>query len=656
MAASKPSFHLSASNGWMNDPCGLGYDPLTGLYHMSFQWNPSDNDWGNISWGHATSTDLVSWRVSSTPALTPSTEYDRCGVFTGCLQATDPGGNPGALTAIYTSVKHLPLHYTLPYTFGCESLSLAVSKNGGRTWERPDCNPILDGPPEHLSVTGWRDPHLTTWPAAQQTNPVGQGQDQVKKPANGIVAGGVVGRTPAIFVYQVNPKDLRQWTYTGLLVDIGLNFHPSRWSGDFGVNWEVSNLVTLTNDAGDYREFAIMGAEGCLRANNSLWTTHGSAQHKRQPRSQLWMCINRRAEIGHDEVLANYQFGGHFDHGCLYAANSFWDPVTSRRVVYGWITEEDLPDEARHRQGWSGVISIPRVVELRTIRGVVKARSSELSSISSVELVPDERPSAGPRTYTIHTLGIKPDPRMTLIRKEAAKVSDTLVHRLPTALGNSSSESLALKSSRWEIKAEFKVNASCDRVGIEIGHLSDHTLKTTLCWAPSSETFTIHRPTLKDQTINHGYESAPHTLFSFKNNSYDRNRNRNEIDDRSKHNTQDSKTDICTESQHKEKDTAEVEETLQIHAFYDSSVLEVFVNDRTVISTRLYTHHSHLSLSQSQPQPQPQPQTDSQAFPSEQDHGLRFFAESTVEDECPPAVLLKADIWDGLAETIRFLI
>jgi beta-fructofuranosidase len=32
----------------------------------------------------------------------------------------------------------------------------------------------------------------------------------------------------------------------------------------------------------------------------------------------------------------------------------------------------------------------------------------------------------------------------------------------------------------------------------------------------------------------------------------------------------------------------EVEETLSVRAFFDVSVLEVFVNDRTVISTRIY--------------------------------------------------------------------
>lgn len=623
LATSKPSFHLTAPSGWMNDPCGLGYDPTTCLYHMFFQWNPHGNDWGNMSWGHATSTNLVSWKVSPTPALTPRTEYDRCGVFTGCLQATDIHGNPGALTAMYTSVRHLPLHHTLPYITGCESLSLAISKNGGKTWERLDCNPILAGPPEPLSVTGWRDPHLTTWPEEQTTT-----SESPHHPLHGIVAGGITGKAPAIFVYTVNPRDLRSWTYTGLLVDVGLNFHPSRWSGDFGVNWEVGNLVTLSNN-GVSRDFAIMGAEGCLRAEDSLWKTPSTAQHKRQARSQLWMCIKARSlnpttNKNENEVLAEYVFAGYFDHGCLYAANSFWDPLTSQRIVYGWITEEDLPDESRHVQGWSGMISLPRVANLMTLRNVTKARSSKLESITSIEVIPNI-PSE-PQTYTIHTLGIKPDPRLYHLRDGAERRQFPDEH-LPVSLRDSSNETLPLTSDRWELQAEFSVGSSCGRVGIQIAHTTSKyllqlvpiplpmpisllttpdlnpTQTTTLSYIPSTETFTIHRPAPENpnMNINHGYESAPHTLFTSLN----------------------------------DKDI-QVEETLQIHAFFDNSVLEVFVNGRTVISTRIYCSVGVCC-------------------------GVRFFAEGTEaegngdrgvfdEGDEGSAVLVRAEVWDGLGE------
>ena len=56
---------FSALRGWNNDPNGLLY--VDGTYHMYYQYNYDQrngqtyNGWGNMSWGHATSTDLVHW-------------------------------------------------------------------------------------------------------------------------------------------------------------------------------------------------------------------------------------------------------------------------------------------------------------------------------------------------------------------------------------------------------------------------------------------------------------------------------------------------------------------------------------------------------------------------------------------------------------------
>ncbi|KAJ5139074.1 uncharacterized protein N7515_003922 [Penicillium bovifimosum] len=557
----RPSFHITAP-GWLNDPCGLGYDPTTGLYHLCFQWNPHGNDWGNMSWGHATSPDLVSWTTSNTPILTPSAEYDRHGIFTGCLRPTDVQGHPGALTILYTSVSHLPIHHTLPYTYGSETLSLAVSKDGGKNWTRQDCNPILPGPPSHLNVTGWRDPFVTTW-----------AEGPLSKDAStlyGFISGGIPKQTPTVFVYTVQATDLRKWEFIGPLVDVGLNLQPSRWSGDHGVNWEVASLLTLSNGS-TTRDFIIMGAEGCASPKQD----EAHARQRRVPRGQLWMCIKskRTDTTSTDSPLASYSFSGIFDHGCFYAANSFYDPQTSQNIVYGWITDEDLSDSLRHRQGFSGVISLPRVVGLLTIENVKKARHSPLNSITSIEIIP----SGG--TFTIHTMRITPDSRLTRLRCNAR---ETRLANIPLS---SPLETAVPLTTRWELYAEFSVSQTCTSVGIKIPHTADGQSCTILAWNPQSETFTIHRPAVDDE-INHGYESAPHTLFTSLN------------------------------------EGGEEEEMLRVHAFFDSSVLEVFVNERTVISTRIYD--------------------------TDRCFGPLFFAEDVKTDDGPAAVLVRADIWDGL--------
>jgi beta-fructofuranosidase len=460
----KPSFHVTAPSGWLNDPCGPGYDPATGLYHLFFQWNPHGNTWGNMSWGHATSSDFVSWKTDPRPALMPTTEYDCCGVFTGCFRATDIHGKPGALTVIYTSVKCLPIHYTLPYVIGSESLSLAVSSDGGKTWERQECNPIIPGPPQNLSVTGWRDPSLTIWIRGQQSVSRNTQSDLC-----GLISGGIVSQTPTVFIYTVNSADLREWHYEGPLVDVGLNFHPSRWSGDFGINWEVANLMTLTNEFGDSRDFVIMKVEGGLHSEGC-----SQARQRRSARSQLWMSIKPSTQrYTSEDALATYAFAGIFDHGCFYAANSFWDPQTSQHILYGWITEEDLSKASRHRQGWSGMVSLPRAVRLITLRNVKKARTSPLQSITSIEMVTD---ASNGDTFTIHTLGIYPDRRLSRLRPRDSHQSLLL----PLPLTASSDHCFPLTSAHWELQTEFVVSQSCERVGIRIAHSPGECYPATL--------------------------------------------------------------------------------------------------------------------------------------------------------------------------------
>ena len=58
--AYRPQFHFTTRRGWINDPNGCVWHD--GLYHLYYQHNPFEREWENMTWGHATSPDLLHWK------------------------------------------------------------------------------------------------------------------------------------------------------------------------------------------------------------------------------------------------------------------------------------------------------------------------------------------------------------------------------------------------------------------------------------------------------------------------------------------------------------------------------------------------------------------------------------------------------------------
>jgi sucrose-6-phosphate hydrolase SacC (GH32 family) len=133
----RPQFHFTPRKNWTNDPNGLVY--YKGEYHLFFQHNPSGINWGNMTWGHAVSKDLMHWEQ-----LPNAIEPDKLGtIFSGSAVVDWKNtsgfqtGKDNVLVAFYTSAgEHAPVKK--PFT-----QSIAHSNDRGRTWVKYKGNPII---------------------------------------------------------------------------------------------------------------------------------------------------------------------------------------------------------------------------------------------------------------------------------------------------------------------------------------------------------------------------------------------------------------------------------------------------------------------------------------------------------------------------------
>ncbi len=135
----RPQFHFTPRVNWTNDPNGLVY--YAGEYHLFFQHNPTQNQWGNMTWGHAISRDLVHWQQLPN-ALKPDA---RGTIFSGSAvvdwnnTAGFQSGKERTLVAIYTAAGGTsPESKGVPFT-----QCIAYSNDNGRTWTKYDKNPVL---------------------------------------------------------------------------------------------------------------------------------------------------------------------------------------------------------------------------------------------------------------------------------------------------------------------------------------------------------------------------------------------------------------------------------------------------------------------------------------------------------------------------------
>ena len=343
-AAFRPEWHYTSERNWLNDPNGLVY--LNGTYHLFYQHNPLGTDWGNMSWGHATSPDLLRWEEQ--PVAIPCDGQEA--IFSGSAvfdeHNTSGLGTPGRppLIAIYTSA-----YSDASPLAGRQAQSLAYSLDEGRTWTKYSGNPVLD-----RASADFRDPKVFWYDG-------GAGSYWV------MVAVEAVERQVVLY----RSADLRTWEYLS-------TFGPANATG--GV-WECPDLFELPVDgnrgdkqwvlivninpggiaggsAGQYFLGAFDGVE--FRSGSSV--TEGLQKDGSRMREYGWL------DWGRD----------------YYAAVSFSGLADGRRIMIGWMNNWDYAGSTP-TGGWRSAMSLPREISLTRLNGQLVLRQEAIDPFAGSE-------------------------------------------------------------------------------------------------------------------------------------------------------------------------------------------------------------------------------------------------------------------------------
>jgi beta-fructofuranosidase len=341
----RPQFHLLPARNWMNDPNGPIY--FNGKYHMFFQYNPLAAVWGDMSWNHAVSTDMLHW--SQMPvAMTPTDGGpDAFGVFSGsAIAVARPDAVAKRVYAVYTGVVKDPAHETVRGEGLKESQCLAWSDDPMLVKWHKDPAPIIPAPPAGIKITGFRDPSV--WRSGDwYYMTVGSGVD-------GVGGCALLYRSKAGLGAN---EELKQWEYLHPLTSGTWNGIKTTNPCDDGEMWECPEFFAL----GD--------------AHVLIYSTLGKV---------FW----QSGTLDETTMKFTPKKTGELDWGAFYAPKTQLD-AQGRRILWGWIPER-RSEAAMKSAGWSGMMSLPRVMSLDS-DGTLRLRMlPEANALRGTKLPPME--------------------------------------------------------------------------------------------------------------------------------------------------------------------------------------------------------------------------------------------------------------------------
>ena len=321
----RPQYHFTPESNWMNDPNGLVY--FNGKYHLFYQDNPKSNVWGPMNWGHAVSSDMLTW-THEPIALAP----DKLGTIFSGSAVVDSKNTSG----LFDGCSGLVLLYTSNSSNGLQQQCLAYSKDGIH-FNKYNSNPVIANP----GLQDFRDPKIFWY-----------------KPKQKWVM--VVSCGYAVRFY--DSYDLKKWNYLSEFGDS---------DGSHSAVWECPDLVQLPVDGNadnmkwllkvDVGDNAIGGGSG---AQYFVGNFDGTKFVNSNPSyTTLWV------DRGED----------------FYAAQT-WSNVSDKdgsRYWLGWMSNWKYADKVPTKP-WRGIDSIPRRISLKTYSDGIRLIQSPVAQLKSL--------------------------------------------------------------------------------------------------------------------------------------------------------------------------------------------------------------------------------------------------------------------------------
>lgn len=338
---------------------------------------------------------------------------------------------------------------------GQQRACLATSNDGLLTWQKHPGNPLIAEPPPGLHLMAYRDHCVWREHGVWYQ----------------LIGAGIEGQGGTALLYRSD--DLYQWEYLHPLLVGDQQRSSPLWTGSM---WECPDFFALAD-----RHVLIV----------STWDPdrlHYSA-----------------AFVGH---YADQQLVPEIEHKLDYGDRHFYAPQSfsddqGRRIMFGWVQEGRSVD-AQIASGWSGLMSLPRVLSL------------------------------GPDGQVC----MQPVPELAILRSDLVHIGDISIPAgqqivLPEIQGDT-----------LELLVEFAPPRE-GLCGLVVRRSPDDAEQTRITYDAALHQVIVDRTRASlDPTTDHTMHIAPLTLGA--------------------------------------------EEPLRLHVFLDRSVLEIFVNERISITSRIY--------------------------------------------------------------------